>query len=102
MNSGWNGTRWTMTSGTGASSGILAWMRGLDGCILRPSRGLDTLMSSRPASQSLRIALQFSGMNFSNFNLSRALSSFDVTHNFVASYGYEFPFDRLVPVAPKR
>jgi hypothetical protein len=24
----------------------------------------------------------FSGMNFMNFNLSRALSSFDITHNF--------------------
>jgi len=27
--------------------------------------------------------------------LSRALSAFDVTHNFVASYAYELPFDRL-------
>jgi Carboxypeptidase regulatory-like domain len=27
--------------------------------------------------------------------LSRALSAFDVTHNFVVSYAYEIPFDRL-------
>jgi hypothetical protein len=27
--------------------------------------------------------------------LSRALSSFDVTHNFVVSYAYEIPFERL-------
>jgi hypothetical protein len=27
--------------------------------------------------------------------LSRALSAFDVTHNFVVSYAYELPFDRL-------
>ena len=28
--------------------------------------------------------------------LSRALSAFDVTHNFVVSYAYELPFDRLL------
>jgi hypothetical protein len=30
-----------------------------------------------------------------NPTLSRALSAFDVTHNFVASYRYQLPFDRL-------
>jgi hypothetical protein len=30
-----------------------------------------------------------------NPTLSRALSAFDVTHNFVVSYAYELPFDRL-------
>ncbi len=30
-----------------------------------------------------------------NPSLSRALSAFDVKHNFVASYAYELPFDRL-------
>lgn len=29
-------------------------------------------------------------------SLSRALSAFDVTHNFVVSYAYELPFDRLL------
>jgi len=31
--------------------------------------------------------------------LSRALSAFDVTHNFVVSYAYEMPFDRLFGVS---
>ena len=30
-----------------------------------------------------------------NFKVSKALSAFDVTHNFVISYSYELPFDRL-------
>lgn len=30
-----------------------------------------------------------------NHRLSRGLSSFDITHNFVFSYDYRFPFDRL-------
>ena len=30
-----------------------------------------------------------------NYRLSRSLSSFDVTHNFVVSYHYDLPFDRL-------
>ncbi|MGI8960665.1 MAG: carboxypeptidase regulatory-like domain-containing protein [Bryobacteraceae bacterium] len=30
-----------------------------------------------------------------NYRLSRALSAFDMTHNFVISYAYNLPFDRL-------
>jgi hypothetical protein len=30
-----------------------------------------------------------------NYNLSRSLSAFDMTHNFVLSYRYELPFDKL-------
>ncbi len=41
-------------------------------------------------------------MNFSNNRLSRSLSSFDVTHNFVISANYAIPFDRLFGSAPKR
>jgi hypothetical protein len=41
-------------------------------------------------------------MNFSNFRLSRGLSSFDVTNNFVGSYSYNLPFDRAFSKAPKR
>ena len=44
----------------------------------------------------------FSTMNFSNFRLSRALSSFDATHNFVLSYNYEIPFGQAFAGAPKR
>jgi len=31
-----------------------------------------------------------------NHKLGKALSAFDMTHNFVASYSYEVPFDRLL------
>ncbi len=41
-------------------------------------------------------------MNFSNYSLSRGLSSFDVTHNFVASYNWAIPFDRAFSSLPKR
>jgi len=41
-------------------------------------------------------------MNFSNFALSRGLSSFDVTHNFVGSYNWSVPFDRAFSSLPKR
>ena len=41
-------------------------------------------------------------MNFSNYRLSRGLSNFDVTHNFVASYNWAIPFDRTFGALPKR
>ena len=41
-------------------------------------------------------------MNFSNFHLSRPLSSVDSTHNFVVSYTYELPTARGLSFAPKR
>jgi len=41
-------------------------------------------------------------VNFSNYRLSRALSSYDLTHNFVASYNWNLPFQRLFPAGPKR
>ncbi len=41
-------------------------------------------------------------LDFYNFKLGRALSTFDATHNFVASYTYSVPFDRAFRVLPKR
>jgi hypothetical protein len=41
-------------------------------------------------------------VNFSNHRLSRSLSSFDVTHNFVVSYSWALPFDRGFRRLPKR
>ncbi len=41
-------------------------------------------------------------VNFSNYRLSRALSSYDLTHNFVASYNWAIPFDRAFSNAPRR
>ena len=41
-------------------------------------------------------------LNFANHALSRSLSNFDVTHNFVASYTYTIPFERAFGSLPKR
>jgi hypothetical protein len=41
-------------------------------------------------------------VNFMDYRLSRALSSFDITHNFVVSYNYTVPFDRAFHSLPKR
>jgi len=41
-------------------------------------------------------------VNFSNYRLSRALSSYDLTNNFVASYNWNIPFDHWFSSAPKR
>jgi hypothetical protein len=41
-------------------------------------------------------------VNFANPRLSRSLSAFDVTHNFVFSYNWALPFDRAFAGAPKR
>jgi hypothetical protein len=41
-------------------------------------------------------------INFMNYRKSRALSSFDITHNFVISYNYDIPFRRLFGGAPRR
>ena len=41
-------------------------------------------------------------INFANHALSRALSNFDVTHNFIASYTYAIPFGRAFSRLPKR
>ncbi len=41
-------------------------------------------------------------INFMNYNLSRALSAFDQTHNFVVSYNYAVPLDRAFRSLPKR
>jgi len=41
-------------------------------------------------------------VNFSNPRLSRSLSAFDITHNFVVSYIWAIPFDRAFSKLPKR
>jgi hypothetical protein len=41
-------------------------------------------------------------VNFTNYRLSRALSSYDVTHNFVASYTWNIPFFRWFSGGPRR
>jgi len=41
-------------------------------------------------------------VNFMNYRISRALSSFDIAHNFVVSYNYAVPFDRAFHTLPKR
>ncbi len=41
-------------------------------------------------------------VNFTNYRLSRSLSSFDIPNNFVASYNWAVPFSRWMPGAPQR
>jgi Carboxypeptidase regulatory-like domain len=41
-------------------------------------------------------------VNFANHRLSRSLSAYDMTHNFVVSYIWALPFDRAFKNAPKR
>ncbi len=41
-------------------------------------------------------------VNFTNYRLSRSLSSYDLTHNFVVSYNWAVPFDRAFGSMPKR
>ncbi len=41
-------------------------------------------------------------VNFTNYRLSRALSSYDLTHNFVASYNWNVPFSRAFPSLSRR
>jgi hypothetical protein len=41
-------------------------------------------------------------VNFTNYRLSRSLSAYDVTHNFVLSYNWAMPFDRMAGALPKR
>jgi len=41
-------------------------------------------------------------VNFVNPKISRGLSTSDITHNFVASYIWALPFNRLFPNGPKR
>jgi hypothetical protein len=41
-------------------------------------------------------------LDFYNFRLGRSLSTFDATHNFVASYIYEIPFARAFHAVPSR
>jgi hypothetical protein len=61
-----------------------------------------TVLVAYTFSKSLDDASSFTTMNFSDFHLSRALSSFDSTHNFVASYTYALPIDRGLSFLPKR
>lgn len=41
-------------------------------------------------------------VNYTNYRLSRALSNFDITNNFVVSYNWALPFARAFGSAPKR
>jgi hypothetical protein len=41
-------------------------------------------------------------VNFTNYGLSRSLSAFDMTHNFVVSYNWALPFKRVFSHAPNR
>jgi hypothetical protein len=52
---------------------------------------------TRTASPSINLPSLGEEVNPLNPSLSRALSAFDITHNFVVSYSYQIPFERLLP-----
>jgi hypothetical protein len=62
-----------------------------------------TFLAAYTFSKSLDDASSYGAyLDFYNFALGRSLSTFDATHNFVASYVYSVPFDRLSRALPKR
>jgi hypothetical protein len=64
-----------------------------------------TFMAAYTFSKSIDNASSFNQgamINFSNYRLSRGLSAFDVTHNFVGSYSWAIPFARAFSSLPKR
>jgi hypothetical protein len=73
----------------------------LQATLQRSGRGVN-FMLTYTFSKSMDNASSFTTMNFSNFHLSRGLSTWDSTHNFVASYNYTIPFDRMFSALPKR
>jgi hypothetical protein len=64
---------------------------------LRHSSGRLDVLIGYTYSKSIDDASGIGGsyLNPYNYQLSRALSAFDMKHNFVASYDYQLPFDRL-------
>jgi hypothetical protein len=62
-----------------------------------------TFLAAYTYSKSIDDASGFGDLvNFTNYRLSRALSSFDITNNFVASYNWAIPFARAFGNAPRR
>jgi carboxypeptidase family protein len=62
-----------------------------------------TFLGAYTFSKSLDDASSYGAyLDFYNFKLGRALSTFDATHNFVASYIYSIPFDRAFHALPRR
>ena len=62
-----------------------------------------TFLAAYTYSKSIDDASGFGDLvNFTNYGLSRALSSFDITNNFVVSYNWTLPFARAFSNAPKR
>jgi len=62
-----------------------------------------TFLGAYTFSKSLDDASSYGAyLDFYNFKLGRALSTFDAVHSFVASYVYAIPFDRAFRAAPRR
>lgn len=62
-----------------------------------------TFLAAYTFSKSLDDASAYTSyLDFYNFKLGRALSTFDATHNFVASYTYAIPLNRAFSALPKR
>jgi outer membrane receptor protein involved in Fe transport len=87
----------------GVNFGSLGWYRTIGHSSfnalevsLRHTTGRLTLLGSYTYSKSMDISSAPGDQVYPfNPNLSTALSAWDVTHNFVASYSYELPFDKF-------
>jgi len=101
------GTRTTLGPAFGADNSITANIANsnyisFQTSVERKARDI-TILAAYTYSKAIDNASGFGDwVNFTNYRLSRSLSSFDVRSNFVASYNWEIPFDRWVSGAPRR
>jgi len=70
---------------------------------LEKRAGRSTFLAAYTLSKGIDNGSYFNNrLNYQNHSLSRSLSNFDVTHNFVTSYVYSIPFDKAFTSLPKR
>ncbi len=102
-----NGTRTTLGPDFGPSNTITANIansnyNSFQASVERKASDI-TFLAAYTFSKAIDNASAFNDwVNFSNYRLSRALSSYDVTHDFVVSYNWSLPFSRAFPRASRR
>jgi hypothetical protein len=88
----------------GANFGSLGWWTAMGNAnynafeaTLRHTSGRTSLLAGYTFSKSLdQSSATSTQVNPFNYDLSKALSAFDLTHNFVISYGYKLPLDKFL------
>ncbi len=102
-----NGTRGPLGPDFGSNSYTFEYREFQLQCVARPRWSGEPAILTFLAAYTYSKAIDNSSaygqfVNFMNYRKSRALSSFDLTHNFVVSYNYELPFRRAFSGAPRR